>query len=118
MTTTINLLANDIWTEQDILARGRALIAAQVSSVRQQELQTILLGHLTQERTTTDEELAEIALVGQITRAQSAENDLVRADMALLTEVMAYESTGEGELSDGAQVLYVLRNPTPVEVSE
>lgn len=91
MTRFINLLGTDIWSEADILARGRALIAAQVSSVRQQELQTIMLGHMAQMRTATPEELAEIALVGQITQAQSAENDAARSDMALLLAVMAYE---------------------------
>ena len=91
MTNFINLLSNDVWSEADILARGRALIAAQVSTVRQQELQTIMLGHMAQMRTATPEELAEIALVGQITEAQAFENAQARFDMALLLAVMAYE---------------------------
>lgn len=89
--SVVNLMANHIWSEQDIVAHGRAMIASQVSAVRQAELQMIFLGHTTGQRVATDEELAEIALLTQLTQEQSAANVGVRSDMALLLSVMAYE---------------------------
>ena len=117
MTSFVNLLGSDLWSEADILARSRAVINSQVPEARQNELRTIMLGHIAQMRGASSEELAEIMQVAALTEQASTDNAAARADMALLTEVMAYEATGEGELSDGAQVLYVLRNPAP-EVAE
>lgn len=87
----VNLMANDIWSEQDIVAHGRAMIASQVSAVRQAELQMIFLGHMTGQRAATAEELAEIQLLTQLTQEQSAANAVARSDMALLTATLSYE---------------------------
>ena len=87
----INMLKSDVWSEADIVSAGRTAINAQVSMERQQELQTIMLGHIAQMRTATAEEMAEIALVQQVTEAQVIANAAARADMALLNEVLAYE---------------------------
>lgn len=114
----INLLVNDIWSEADIVAHGRAVINAQVSSERQQELQTIMLGHIAGMRSATPDELAEIGLVAQITEAQSQQNALARADMALLAEVLAYEADPTDKtLTEQGQALYDLRHPV-AEVQE
>lgn len=91
----INLLANDVWSEADIMAHGRAVIAAQCSLDRQQELQTIMLGHIAGMRTATMEEMAEIAQVQAVTQAQVIANAEARADMALLNDVLAYEAALE-----------------------
>ena len=88
----INLLKSDVWSEADITNAGREIIASQVSEARQNELRTIMLGHLAQLRPATQDELVEINLVQQLTVAQAAANDAARADMALLNDVMAYES--------------------------
>lgn len=113
MTTCINLLANDVWTDADIVAHGREKIAAVVPVARQDELRTILLGHVAGMRQATPEELAEIALVQTTTEAQAAENDRARADMALLLEVLALEAgTAPMEgASEQALDLYAVRNP-------
>ena len=89
----INLLANAVWSEADIVSHGRSVINAQVSSERQQELQTIMLGHIAQMRTATAQELAEIGLVAQITEAQALANSAARADMALLQSCLDYEAS-------------------------
>jgi hypothetical protein len=88
----VNLLKNDIWSEADIINAGRAAIYSQISFDRQQELQTIMLGHIAGMRTATMEELAEIAQVQAVTEAQASANALARADMALLNDVLAYEA--------------------------
>lgn len=88
----VNLLKNDIWSEADIINAGRAAIYSQISFDRQQELQTIMLGHIAGMRTATMEELAEIAQVQAVTEAQASANAAARADMALLNDVLAYEA--------------------------
>ena len=91
----VNLLKNDIWSEADIINAGRAAIYSQISFDRQQELQTIMLGHIAGMRTATMEELAEIAQVQAVTEAQASANAAARADMALLNDVLAYEAALE-----------------------
>lgn len=91
----IDLTKSDVWSEADIMAHGRAVIAAQCSLDRQQELQTIMLGHIAGMRTATTEEMAEIAQVQAVTQAQVIANAAARADMALLNDVLAYESALE-----------------------
>lgn len=109
----VDLMASDVWTEADIVNRGRALINEQVPEARQDELRTILLGHIAGMRSATPEELAEIALVQQTTEAVVLTNAASRADMALLSEVLAVEAgaTALEDASEAAQALHTLRNP-------
>lgn len=87
----VNLLANDVWSESDITNRGRAVIESQVSEARQNELRTIMLGHIAQMRTASPEELGEIMLVQALTEQAVLDNAAARADMALLLDVMEHE---------------------------
>lgn len=92
MASFINLLGNDIWSQQDILNRCRAVIESTVSAARQNELRTIMLGHISQLRTATAAEMEEIMLVKTLTEEAA---DMVRAataDMELLSSAMAVES--------------------------
>lgn len=88
----VNLLANDVWSDLDITNRGRAVIAAQVSEARQNELRTIMLGHIAQMRAATPEEMMEIMQVQALTEQAVLNNDAARADMVRLTEVQALEA--------------------------
>jgi hypothetical protein len=87
----VDLLANDLWSSADIDNRARAEIASVVSEARQNELRTIMLGHIAQMRTATAKELGEIYLVKTITEAAGARILEARLDAALLSETMAYE---------------------------
>lgn len=91
MTSFINLMGNTVWSEADIINRGRATIASVVSAERQNELRTIFLGHLAGMRVATADELAEIGLVKALTEKSAAENTQARTDMALLHEVFPLE---------------------------
>jgi hypothetical protein len=114
----INLLANDAWSEADIVAHGRAVIDAAVPAARRSELQTIMLGHIAGMRVASAEELAEIANVQAITELTATANDLARADMVVLLEVMAFEADPvDKTLSPAAQAVYDLRHPV-VQASE
>lgn len=88
----VNLLANDVWSESDITNRGRAIIESQVSEARQNELRTIMLGHIAQMRVATPEEMAEIMQVQALTEQAVLDNAAARADMALLAQAQALEA--------------------------
>jgi hypothetical protein len=107
----VDKLSNSIWEEYDILAAGRAIIDSVVPLARRHELQTILLGHISQLRSATPQELAEIGEVQAITEQVSLLNEASRLDMLLLNEVLAYESDNTKELSQEGLELYNLRNP-------
>lgn len=92
MTTFINLLGNDIWSDADITNRCRAIIESQVPIARQDELRTIMLGHIAKLRAATDAEMAEILLVKSLTEAAADLSRAARADMALLQSALDYES--------------------------
>lgn len=91
--SVINLLGNDVWSEADIVNHGREVINSVVSVPRQDELRTIMLGHIAQMRTAAADELAEIALVQQITEQQVVDNVQASADNALLISVLAHEQS-------------------------
>lgn len=92
MATFINLLGNDIWSDADITNRCRAIIESQVPVVRQDELRTIMLGHIAKLRAGTGAEMAEILLVKSLTEAAADLSRAARADMALLQSALDYES--------------------------
>lgn len=92
MTSFINMLANDVWSDADITNRCRATIESHVPCARQDELRTIMLGHLAQMRAATDAEMAEIMLVKQLTIDAADLGRAARADMALLQSALDYEA--------------------------
>lgn len=117
MTRFIDLMASDVWSEADILARVRAVTEAAVPKIRQAELQMIYLGHITQRRAATEGELAEILQVKQLTEDAATSATQARADMALLASVMALEADPELIADDtpiDVLALFSLRNPAPV----
>ena len=88
----IDMLGNEVWSESDIMTRGREVINAQVSVARQDELRTIMLGHIAGMRVASPEEMAEIGLVQQVTEQQALDNNAARADNALLAAVLTHEA--------------------------
>jgi hypothetical protein len=87
----IDLMADLDWSEADMETRCRSEVASEVPDARQNELRTIMLGHLSGMRPASESELAEVALVKAL--VEQAGQDLIqaRADMALLRETWAYE---------------------------
>lgn len=67
MASLIDMMANDVWSDADISNRCRTLKESRVSPAREDELKTIMLGHIAKLRTATPEELGEIMLVKQLT---------------------------------------------------
>ena len=88
----VDVLANDVWSDADIDNRVRSIVAGYVSVERQDELRTIMLGHIAQMRAATASEMGEIILVKTVTEAAADAGRQARADMALLSQAMAYEA--------------------------
>jgi hypothetical protein len=111
MTQYIDFLNDALWSEADIMARGRALIEAQTPLARQQELQTILLGHLAGMRVAAPSELAEIAAVQIATEAVVISNQQARVDTLRLANVLSFERGEISELTLEEQSIHSLRHP-------
>lgn len=92
MTSFINLMANDVWSDADILNRMRSMTNSVASVERQADLRTIFLGHLSRKRVATAPELAEIEQVQAASEASGAAVVQSRLDMILLNKVLALES--------------------------
>lgn len=112
MPSFINLLANHVWSDADITNRCRATIESQVPTARQDELRTIMLGHLAQMRAATDAEMAEIMLVKQLTIDAADLGRAARADMALLQSALDYEA------AQARLLLQVVTEPATITVTD
>lgn len=100
MTSFINMLADNEWSEADIIARSRAVIDSEVSVERQNELRNIMLGHLAGMRVASSNELAEIRRVQVLMEDSAKATAEAIYDMALLRAVKAYESAKRELLLD------------------
>lgn len=117
MTSFVNLMASDEWSEADIVNRTEAMIASEFSpqavAILQRKATAQALGmHLL-----TADEQAELARYAIVSTEAQSEGQRARADMELLAEVLRVE---RGELpladaSDAAKVLHALRQPVVVE---
>lgn len=117
----VDVLANDVWSDADIDNRVRSIVSSRVSVERQDELRTIMLGHIAQMRAATPSELGEIMLVKSVTEAAADAGRQARADMALLRQVLAYEAAqarlAQPEVKEPATVLIPgAGDADPVEV--
>jgi hypothetical protein len=91
MNSFIDLMSDTDWTDDDMRNRVRSMLASVVPEARQNELRTIMLGHISGMRTATPEEMAEITLVKNTAEANTLILDQARADMALLRAAWAVE---------------------------
>ena len=82
----VNLLANDVWSSLDINRRVQALVRTQFTA--EDELKA---ARLARQESRTDADEAFIASVDAAIAAALSEGVAARADMALLTQVMAVE---------------------------
>lgn len=129
----IDLMANDVWSEADIIRRTEAMIRSEFPAEIETILNRKIAGAMIGEYVLTEDEQADVARYKIVAQQAQIEGAAARADMALLAEVMAHEAAlrrlAELDLADeeraAAQALvdaaspevlslYALRNP-PVE---
>ena len=87
----INLLANDVWSDADIKSRLHAEIRSEVSELAETELNRALQGAIMKLHTLTPQEQQSLMRFKGATDRVALLGTAARADMALLTSVLAYE---------------------------
>ena len=119
MTSFINLMAFDVWSEADIKARLHADIRSEISEQSEQELNRALQGKMLGMHTMTPAETALLMLFKSATDRVALLGVQARADAALLAAVMALEKDPVllAEALAPVAALYRLRNPLPPEVA-
>lgn len=88
----VNLMANDIWSESDIILRTEAMVRSECSASREFILNRKVSGMVLGQYTMTPDEMLELSNFKALVEfAQQAGNE-ARADMALLLQTMELES--------------------------
>jgi hypothetical protein len=91
MSSFINMLADDIWSEQDITTRTEAMVRSVMPLQDELVLNRKVQGAALGEYTLTAEDQADMAILAQAGFSAQQEGIAARADMALLLEVFAVE---------------------------
>lgn len=92
MTSFINLLANDIWSDADITRRTEAMVRTEFSAEAETILNRKVAGISLSQYTPTPEDLAEMARFKAVVDAAQAAGVAARADMVLLSQTLVYEA--------------------------
>lgn len=93
MTSFVNLLANDIWSDADITRRTEAMIRSHFSETQELILQRKIAGAQSGQYILTNEDKNDIARFQQVVlEAQQAGID-ARQDMILLNEILIVEKS-------------------------
>jgi hypothetical protein len=87
----VDMMGNDDWSDADMDNRTRATVESIVSSARQDELRTIMLGHISGMRTATAKEMGEIMQVKALSEAAGQTLIKGRIDIVLLRAAWAVE---------------------------
>jgi len=91
MTSFVNLMANDVWSEADIKSRLHAEIRSVISEQKENEISRAIQGRLLGMHTLTPEENASIALFKQVSDKVALLAVQARADAVLLSKAMDLE---------------------------
>lgn len=137
MSSFVDLMANDVWSDADITNRTEAMLRSQFSLVDEQVLNRKVSGAALGVYTLTPEDRAEIQAFAAATLAAQQAGIQARADMALLHQALALEAAHrrlaqpvvEDDQADAAEraeaqavvdaatpeatALYYRRNPPP-----
>ncbi|MDH4450126.1 MAG: hypothetical protein QE265_05985 [Rhodoferax sp.] len=117
MSSFVNLLKSDVWSEADIVNRTESMISAQFAPHEVVILNRKVTAATIGAHTLTTAEQEELARYNQVCLDAAVAGVAARADMEVLHEVLRIEA---GELdaavsSERAAALYKLRNALPTE---
>lgn len=123
MTSFVNLMADDRWSEADIVARMEAMIREACGPTEELILHRKMLGSLFGAYTLSPAEQAEIGAYAAVCTASQAAGRAARADMALLARVLDHEQGITPLAEDDAEGLALLEQraaarPAPEEPAE
>lgn len=92
MTSFINLMANDIWSDADITRRTEAMLRTEFSQEAETILNRKVLGMSLGTYTPTAQDQLDMARYNETALAAQATGVAARADMALLSQTLVYEA--------------------------
>lgn len=92
MSSFINLMANDVWSEADIVRHTEAMIYSQFSREQESILNRKATGAALGQYELTTSEMADLARYAQVTEDARQAGNAARQDMALLLQVLEVES--------------------------
>ncbi|HJV54318.1 MAG TPA: hypothetical protein VJ652_22835 [Noviherbaspirillum sp.] len=92
MTSFVDLMGNDVWSEADIVNRTEALVRSEFSRDAEMILQRKATGALLGQYVMTEEEQAELARFATVTALARKAGVDARADMALLRAALDVEA--------------------------
>ena len=92
MSSFINLMADDMWSEADIIRRTEAMIRSEFSLEVETILNRKVSGMSLGTYQPTEQDLADMARYDQVAKAAQAAGVAARADMALLLQVLPLET--------------------------
>jgi hypothetical protein len=120
MSSFINMMASDRWSEADIVNRTEAMIAAEFPPAQVAILNRIATAAALGQYQLTEQEAADIERYNLVCLAAREAGDAARADMVLLAQTLDYEAAKATIARCGPEVvaLYALRNPAPVAENE
>ena len=91
MSSFVNLMADDVWSETDIIRRTEAMIRSEFSLEVETILNRKVSGLALGTYQPTEEDLADMARYDQVAKDAQAAGVAARADMALLLQVFPLE---------------------------
>ena len=92
MSSFINLLGSDVWSEADIVNRTESMLRSEVSVAAEGILNRKIQGAMLGQYTLSLQEQAEIGHFAQITAMAQQAGEAARADMALLRNTLMLEA--------------------------
>lgn len=92
MSSFINLMADDVWSEADIVSRTEAIIRGHFSREAEDILNRKVTGALLGQYALTPAEQADLGRYAAMSEQARAEGVAARADMALLAQAMEVEA--------------------------
>lgn len=91
MTSFINLLANDIWSDADITNRTEGMVRAEFSATDETVINRKVSGATLGAYSLSDDDKADIGRFAAVTQSAFQAGVAARADMALLSKALAFE---------------------------
>lgn len=113
MTSFINMMASDRWSEQDIVNRTEAMIAAEFPPADQVILNRKVTAAAAGMYQLTDEEMAEVTRFNALCLEARQAGEDARADMRLLEKVLDFEAAQRLIAGAGVDVLDLVAMRTP-----
>lgn len=113
MTSFIDMMASDRWSEADIINRTEAMISSEFPPAQVAIINRIVTAAAAGMYQLTEQEQLEVARYNEVCLAARQAGDAARADMRLLEQVLDYEAAQRTIGAAGVDVIDLVAMRTP-----